>query len=142
MGDIKFNWRNLSYVEDKVRAEIHEQNKALQGILEERKTITEPVAKERSRGKYFMDPKLKDDNGNAHEGWGNVLKVLKEKEGHPAIDEMEVDIEFKLKDPTIDTDKDLAMAIRTKFSFKSAKGTADPVIEGTLSHRRICIYEP
>lgn len=141
MGDIKFNW-NLSIAEDKVRTEIYEHNKVLQGILEDRKTITAPEAEKRALGKYFKSPKLKDDNGNAHEGWGNVLKVLKEKDGQPAIEDMEIDIEFKLKDATDGIDRDLAMAIRTRFSFKSAKATDDPVIEGALRHRRICEYEP
>jgi len=138
---IKFDWKNLSDVEKKVEAELNEQNKVLLELLDERETITVDQAKEKSQKKYFKNPKLKDDNGDEHDGWEKALPVLKEKEGKAAIDETKVDISFKLKDPNAESDNDLAMEVKTKISFKSAQGSLDPVIAGWLSHRRICEFD-
>jgi hypothetical protein len=113
----------------------------LQGILDERKTISEGEAKTRSKKKYFNDPALEDDNGKKHKGWNQVLPVLKEKEGRAVIEETKVDIEFKLKDPQAQSDNDLEMKIKTKFRFDRAQGSLDPMIEGELFHRRTCDFE-
>jgi tRNA nucleotidyltransferase/poly(A) polymerase len=138
---IKFDWRDLSNVENKVREELEKQNRVLQGILDERKTISESEAKTRSKKKYFNDPALEDDNGKKHKGWDQVLPVLKEKEGQAVIEETNVDIELKLKNPQAPTDNDLAMKIRTKFKFEKAQGSLDPMIAGELFHRRTCDFE-
>jgi hypothetical protein len=138
---IKFNWKNLSNVENKVRAKLEEHNSVLQEVLDERQTITADEAKEKTKKKYFNDPALEDDNGKKHKGWDQVLPVLKEKEGRAVIEETKVDIEFKLKDPQAQSDNDLEMKIKTKFRFDRAQGSLDPMIEGELFHRRTCDFE-
>jgi hypothetical protein len=139
--NIKFDWKNLPDVEKKVEAEIKQENQVLQGILDERKTIPAEEAKRRSEKKYFKNPKLKDDNGEEHEGWDKALPVLKSKDGQAVIEETKVEIEFKLKGPEGQSDNDLAMKIKTKFKFEKAQGSLDPMIEGELFHRRTCDFE-
>jgi hypothetical protein len=138
---IKFDWKNLADVEKKVEAEIEQENQVLQGILNERKTIPVEEAKRRSEKRYFKNPKLKDDNGEEHNGWENALPVLKQKPGQAVIEETKVDISFKLKDSQGPNENDLAMKIKTKFRFETAQGSLDPMMEGDLYHRRTCDYD-
>ncbi len=138
---IRFDWKNLADVEKKVEAVIEEQNRALKEILDARETITVDQAKEKSQKKYFKNPKLKDDNGEEHDGWEKALPVLKQKPGQTVIEETKVDISFKLKDPQGPNENDLAMKIKTKFKFETAQQSLDPMIEGDLYHRRTCDYD-
>ncbi len=138
---IKFDWKNLAEVEKKVEAEVEKQNQVLQGILDERETIPPDEAKRRSEKKYFKNPKLKDDNGEEHDGWEKALPVLRQIPGQAVIEETKVDISFKLKDSQGPNENDLAMKIKTKFKFERAQGSVDPMIEGDLYHRRTCDFE-
>ncbi len=138
---IIFEWKDLAYVEKKVEAELGKQNRVLQGILDERKTIPPDEAKRRSEKMYFKNPKLKDDNEEEYDGWELVLPVLKKKDGQAVIEETKVDISFKLKDSQGPNENDLAMKIKTKFKFERAQGSLDPMIEGDLYHRRTCEFD-
>jgi len=138
-------WQPQSLLETRFAAKIIEDNKLLKTKLDElahgKAKVTDDWEKIFSTT-YLKNPRLWTDKGWA-DGWPRVLPLLKEIVSGSAgvsLDSVSALIEY-MEYAGAETPKaDIDAVIRIKLTFSASPG--DNILEGSLSHRRVCLIEP
>lgn len=141
---VTVQWKPQTVTEAKLLAKVEADNKLLLKKLKDMAASPdaqnpEQWAKEFS-GTYLKKPRLWTDEPGSAEDWADVFKKLKDiVGGKPGVtlENLHILIEYL---PYVEGSVyDLRANI--KISFTCAAGE-DPILEGELSHRKVCVWEP
>ena len=141
---VTVQWKPQSITETKLLAKIEADNKTL--IKKLKDMANSPGSQDLGEwtkefsGTYLRKPRLWTDEPGSFEDWANVFNKLKNVVGGKPdvnIDALHVLIEYL---PYVEgSDYDLLAHIKITFSCSSGE---DPILEGELRHRKVCIWEP
>jgi hypothetical protein len=145
---VTIQWQTQSDLEARFTTKIIEDNKFLKGQLEHLAGLSElPDLDQWQKqfGGHFLKVPQLWTNGKLYKGWKEVLPALHE------IVRRSKDIEINFawamieyvpydKEKNLPAAEDIDFLIKIKVAFSASPG--DNLLEGELSHRRICLIEP
>lgn len=141
---VTVQWQPQSIVETKLLAKVEADNKLLIDKLMAMAAAPDSQDPEEwakaFSGTYLRSPRLWTDDPAPNENWPNVFNRLRQVLRGVAdihVDALHVLIEYL--PPVEGSDLDLRARIKLTFSLSSGE---DPILEGTLCHRKICTWEP
>lgn len=140
---IVFKWKKAVFEKD-IAAMIQDANAMLAGVLGELRRNPQSVTVEKLnsmfKGTYLRKPVIWLDSQNKAADWEIALPKLKEivdKSDFINIQDVCVELEYQphVKGTPAENDTDVVAHIRARLACSPKN---DPIIEGYLTHRRVC----
>jgi hypothetical protein len=145
---VTIQWQSQSDIEARFTAKLIEHHKYLKKKLEDLAVMSAPPdvpAWQKLFNDHFLKTPRLWANGESTDGWQEVLPKLwgivhgsKEIDIHFAWGMIEYVTYDKINRPKPEDDVDFR--IKIKVTFSASPG--DNILEGMLSHRRICVIQP